>query len=231
MKRGVEEVAVISGGEGAGESLLAPASKEEFEAAFPLIYSENDTRFRGQHDHEPRPLQKLKKQDVQRQRKVDWASEYGFTTSRKEVGAFSIAFAYWMSVIQISIFRSPKSGDAREDGFDPVDLMFSGQLEITRDKTGAIVNWKSVVNSIQMHHPNHFGPQRGLVIAEMIRVLSLELISVEETFRQHFYSSSKEEGDEGDEEEKQQDEEDDDLGEDEGIYVDSVMNYDMGYMP
>lgn len=74
----------------------------------------------------------------------------------------------------------------REDGFDAIGLMFSGKLEITRGEDGRIWNWRPLVNSMQMHHPNHFGPQRGLVIADMIRLLSLELISIEETFRKNF---------------------------------------------
>lgn len=172
---------------------------------------------------------------------AEFAAEYGFHYSleRKEVGPFTIGMSYSRDMIQISIFRAPQGGEPREDGFEAIDLMFSGKLEITRGEDGCIWNWRPLVNSISMHHPNHFGPQRGLVISEMLRLLSQELITVEEIFRKHARPSPRSPSKQAKKEEDKQMSGDDNSGEkgegeeEEGqsSHFDSLVNYDFGYMP
>jgi hypothetical protein len=124
--------------------------------------------------------------------KIDWAAQYGLSdlvSNRRKTEGFLVGITCFEEQVAIDIFRSPclESRLPDEDGFDAIDLMFSGKLSITRSDDGMIQNWRALVNPVSMHHPNHFGPERGLVIADMIRLLSLELIAVEETFRKHFY--------------------------------------------
>lgn len=128
----------------------------------------------------------------EKKEKVDWAAQYGLVDERKEVcGGYFFGVCCYEDRVSVAIYRSlPLDTSSRlpdEDGLSAIDLMFSGKLEITRSDDGLIRNWRPIVNSISIHHPNHFGPQRGLVIADMVRLLSLELISIENSFRKHFF--------------------------------------------
>jgi hypothetical protein len=119
---------------------------------------------------------------------VDWASEYGLShlPSHKITGGFTLTFHCYEDQIAVSIFRTPSYPYPREDGLDAINLMFSGKISISRIENSSIWNWRSLVNSISMHHPNHFGPQRGLVISDMIQLLSNELIYLESMLYSHY---------------------------------------------
>lgn len=124
----------------------------------------------------------------------DWGAEYGITPEFvervcKSSNGFSILLRPTRTEVYVDIFRStdkcPRDSYTgrlvAEDGFDPVDLMFSGKLEITRNDQGAFWSCRPLVNPIHMHHGNSFGPQRGYVIANMIKELCEVLEKVEES--------------------------------------------------
>lgn len=121
----------------------------------------------------------------------EYAAEYGldYEDLRRVKQGFALRVALRGDQIGVEIFRlngqnsewpdAPMAID-REDGFEPIDLMLSGQIPIVRsqklDGSGSEFYVRPPeVNPISLHHPNKFGPERGLVIAEMIRVLSQEL--------------------------------------------------------
>lgn len=131
-------------------------------------------------------------QPVEKKDKVDdWAFQYGLSHVKpeKSIDSFTIRTSFHSNRIAVSIYRSDTFGTQelpKEDGFSAIDLMFTGSINIKRDKNdGRIYNWSSSIYRIQLNHPNDFGPERGLVIARMIELLSLELISLEEQFRMY----------------------------------------------
>ena len=122
---------------------------------------------------------------TQKKELIDWAQQYGLSQEdlKPKSDEFEIRVYASEHRINVDIFRpdSKIPRDSRtgrpitEDGFSALELMFSGKIEINRVE-GEIYNWNAVVNQISMHHANHFGPERGLVIAKMIETLSQRLI-------------------------------------------------------
>lgn len=61
------------------------------------------------------------------------------------------------------------------DGVPEIELMFSGCVVILRDEDGKFRKCEPSISPIHHYHPNSFGPQRGVIIGQMIAELSKEI--------------------------------------------------------
>ena len=111
---------------------------------------------------------------------INWEEKYNLLPKwegdkkRGENGEFLLRVYANKERVNVDIFRNP-SYELREDGFDAIDLMFSGKVLIIRDFDGTVRNLNTQVTPLHYHHANHFGHQRGQVIGIMIQILSKEL--------------------------------------------------------